>query len=221
MERGLKLYLYNSKLGVLREELYSFYWSNRTFHLTSEFKLKFLKELINAPCCLLLPDFLSRVEPFNDYNPESRLMQCDQIILPCQLSLLLSFDPHCVYFIHFLFLFGHIVLALLLKLRQLHCDLIPLPYVRLIQHLDGHVHRLQHRKPYPRVALRLPCLLIPVYLYLILPCDRIKSQNATSHKVISEFSFCDVGGESLDVDVVVDFGLEPFSFFVFLVALLF
>lgn len=150
-------------------------------------------------------------------------MQSVQVVLPRQLPFLLRLDPKCIDFIHFLLLFRHVVFSLLLKFRQLHRDLVPLarPYIRLIQHFDGHVYRLQHCKPYPRVSFRLPCLLVPVYLDLLLPSDGIEPKYPAPYKIVSELVFCDVGGETLDVDVVVDFGLEPLSFFVFLVALLF
>ena len=75
---------------------------------------------------LLLSDFLLRVEPFNHDYPESLFMQCDQVVLPCELPLLLCLNPQRVYFIHLLLFFRHIVLALLLELRQLDRDLVTL-----------------------------------------------------------------------------------------------
>jgi hypothetical protein len=149
-------------------------------------------------------------------------MECIQIILPCKLPLLLCLDPQCVDFIDLLLLLRNVVITFLLKLRQLYSDFVAFSwsYVWLIEHLNGHVYWLKHSKTNPRVTLCLPRFLVSVYFNLFLSRDWVEPQHSTSHKVISEFIFCDVCRQSLHVDVVVDLGLEPLALLVFLVPLL-
>lgn len=144
-----------------------------------------------------------------------------QVILPCQLPLLLISDPHRLVLIHLQLLLRHVVPALLLKLRQLYTDTATSRSdLRLIQHLDCHVDGFKHRVADSCIALGFLSEGVPVDLELLGACGGVQAEDAASHEVISELTLGDVGGEALDVDVVIDLGLEPLALLVFLVALL-
>ena len=148
-------------------------------------------------------------------------MQSLKVILPCELSLLFGADSYGLVLVELDFFLGHVVVALLLKLGHLHRDAAAArPNLRLIEHLNGHVHGLQHCVADSRVTLRLLGHRVPVNLQLLRPCRRVQPKHTASHEVISELRLGDVLGESLDVDVVVDLGLEPLALLVFLIPLL-
>ena len=89
----------------------------------------------------------------------------------------------------------------------------------LIQHLNCHIYGFHHHVTNSGVSLGLPAL-VRVDADLLLPCVRVQSDNSTSHKVLLKLIFSNVIGETLNVDVVVNLGLEPFSLLVLHVPLL-
>ena len=113
------------------------------------------------------------------------------IFFPGELSLLLSLDPHLLNLVKLLPLLWHVDLTFLLEFSLLNRDLIARSDLSVIQHVDCHIHALDHLIANPCITLGLTGL-ISVELQLFLACLRINTKYTTSGKVLSQFLLRDI-----------------------------
>jgi hypothetical protein len=104
-------------------------------------------------------------------------------------------------------------LTFLLELCLLDFDRETWSEFSVVQHVYGHVNRLNHRKPDPCIPFR-HTIIICIDLDLLLSSVRVKSDDTTSDEKIMELFMGDVRGEALDIDVSIHFCLIPLTLLV-------
>jgi hypothetical protein len=195
-------------IGVGTEHFHFLNRSNAALNLAPQLYLELFEEILYISSCLL--QLFLGVHVLKHYYLQSHVMQL--VIFPSELSLLLLLNPQLPNLIKLLLLPWNVI-AFLLELCLTHCDHIAWSELLLVEHLYSHINTLDLCITYPSISL-WNSLIISVNPDLILSCDRVKSDDSASHKVLFQFILCNIIRQSCYVDEGIELCVVPLLPFV-------